>query len=278
MQSVDPAPQTRAARRAQQGSHGLPPERPQTAAVPRPVVAAGAVVVGLALALAALTTSTVLLVAVVTAAGLLLTLGLPRLAGLATPLAASGVLAVTALALAAARLSTESDPWLEAAPVAAAVGVILMSLVPLVDGRVRAELTRWLMTVALGIGLLMCGIVLTIVAGDARRPLVVAGVAVAVSAIVDVLLERPRLHAWMLPVAMLLGGLAGLVVTLVVSGQVLVWGLLVGVLAAGVALAARRVAVPVPRASEPGAAVAVGAASVLVVGPVVLTLTRAFVG
>lgn len=278
MQSVDPAPQTRAARRALQGPHGQSPARPQVAPVPRPVVAAGAVVGGLALALAALTTSAALLVAVVTAAGLVVALGLPRLAGLATPVQASGVLAVTALALAAARLATAADPWLEAAPVAAAVGIILMCLVPLVDARVRAELTRWLVTVSFGIGLLMCGIVLTIVAGDARRPLVVAGVAVAVSAVVDVLLEKPRLHAWMLPVAMLLGGLAGLVVTLVVSGQVLVWGLLVGVLSAGVALAARRLAAPLPRASEPGAAVAVGAASVLVVGPVVLTLTRAFLG
>lgn len=277
MQSVDPAPQTRAARRALQGPHGQSPARPQVAPVPRPVVAAGAVVGGLALALAALTTSAALLVAVVTAAGLVVALGLPRLAGLATPVQASGVLAVTALALAAARLATAADPWLEAAPVAAAVGIILMCLVPLVEARVRAELTRWLVTVSFGIGLLMCGIVLTIVAGDARRPLVVAGVAVAVSAVVDVLLEKPRLHAWMLPVAMLLGGLAGLV-WLVVSGQVLVWGLLVGVLSAGVALAARRLAAPLPRASEPGAAVAVGAASVLVVGPVVLTLTRAFLG
>lgn len=254
------------------------PERAVEGVVPRPVVAAGAVVAGLAVALAALTSSDQLLVGVVTVGALLVAVGLPRLGRLATPVAGSAVLAITALALAAARLSVDQDPLLEAAPVAAGVGIILMCLIPLVDARVRAQLTRWLVTLSFGIGILLCGIVLTVVAGDARRPLVVAGVAVAVSAVVDVVLERPRTHAWMLPIAMLIGGVAGLVVTLVVSGQVLLWGLLVGVLTAGVALATRRLASPLPTMAAPGAAVGVGAASVLVVGPVVLTLTRAFIG
>ena len=48
--------------------------------------------------------------------------------------------------------------------------------------------------------------------------------------------------------------------------------------AAGVALATRRLAAPLPTVAAPAAAVGVGAASVLVVGPVVLTLTRAFLG
>ena len=278
MQSVDPAPPTRAERRALLGAQERGQGQAAEAVAPRPVVAAGAVVVGLALALAALASSDELLVAVVTVAGVLVAVGLPRLARLATPVAGSAVLVVTALALAAARLSVDGEPWLEAAPVATGAGIILMCLIPLVDARVRAQLTRWLVVLSFGIGILMCGVVMTVVAGDARRPLVVAGVAVAVSAVVDVLLERPRTQAWMLPVAMLIGGVAGLVVTWVVSDQVLLWGLLVGVLAAGVALATRRLAAPLPTVAAPAAAVGVGAASVLVVGPVVLTLTRAFLG
>lgn len=278
MQSVDPAPLTRASRRAQPGAQPGESARALEAVPARPVVAAGAVVAGLAVALAALTSSDELLVAVVTGCGLLVAVGLPRLGRLARPVAGSAVLSLTALALAAARLSVDQDPWLEAAPVAAGAGIILMCLLPLVDARVRAQLTRWLVTLSFGIGLLMCGIVLTVVAADARRPLVVAGVAVAVSAVIDVVLERPRTRAWMLPAAMVIGGVAGLVVTAVVSGQVLLWGLLVGMLAAGVALATRRLAAPLPGVAAPGAAVGVGAASALVVGPVVLTLTRAFIG
>lgn len=275
MSNPETAP-TRASRRGQHATRSeLPASEPSR---PRPVVAAASIVLGLALALAAGAASPTGLVLVVTLASLAVAAGLPRLAGVLAPTASGLVVAATAIGLAGARLATDTEPLLEVAPVAAGIGIVLMCLVPLVHARARAQLTPWLTATAMGIAVALCGIVLTIVESDERAPVVVAGVAVAVSALVDLALERPRLHVWMLPVAMVAGGAAGLLVELVVSGEVLLWAVLVGVLSAGVALAVRRLVSRQQALEHPVAALAAGATSVLVVGPVVLTLARTFLG
>lgn len=275
MSNPETAP-TRASRRGQHATRSeLPASEPSR---PRPVVAAASIVLGLALALAATNQSDALMLGSYIAAVLCVGCGLPLLAAVPAPRSSASVIVATGIGLAVSRAATDTEPLLEVAPVAAGIGIVLMCLVPLVHARARAQLTPWLTATALGIAVALCGIVLTIVESDERAPVVVAGVAVAVSALVDLALERPRLHVWMLPVAMVAGGAAGLLVELVVSGEVLLWAVLVGVLSAGVALAVRRLVSRQQALERPVAALAAGATSVLVVGPVVLTLARTFLG
>lgn len=275
MSNPETAP-TRASRRGQHATRSeLPASEPSR---PRPVVAAASIVLGLALALAATNHSDALMLGSYIAAVLCVGCGLPLLAAVPAPRSSASVIVATGIGLAVSRAATDTEPLLEVAPVAAGIGIVLMCLVPLVHARARAQLTPWLTATAMGIAVALCGIVLTIVESDERAPVVVAGVAVAVSALVDLALERPRLHVWMLPVAMVAGGAAGLLVELVVSGEVLLWAVLVGVLSAGVALAVRRLVSRQQALEHPVAALAAGATSVLVVGPVVLTLARTFLG
>lgn len=282
MSSVEPAAETRAARRAQRvgGSSGstvaAPTDRVENR--PRPVVAASTVVVALALALASLAGSHAVVVGVLVLGGLLVAAGLPLLSGIKDTVASSIVLAATLAGLGATLLLQDSDPHLELTPIAVGGGIILACLTPLVRSRVREQLTPWLATTFCGIGLLLCGTVYAAVVADGRAPLLVAAVAIAMSSLVDLGLERPRLHAWMLPVSMLVGAIAGLATQLVTSGQVLVWAALVGLLSAGVALSLRRLLSQQNAVDEPLGGIAAGAASVLVVGPVVLTLARTFLG
>ncbi|WP_201467807.1 hypothetical protein [Janibacter melonis] len=275
MSNPETAP-TRASRRGQHATRSeLPASEPSR---PRPVVAAASIVLGLALALAATNQSDALMLGSYIAAVLCVGCGLPLLAAVPAPRSSASVIVATGIGLAVSRAATDTEPLLEVAPVAAGIGIVLMCLVPLVHARARAQLTPWLTATAMGIAVALCGIVLTIVESDERAPVVVAGVAVAVSALVDLAFERPRLHVWMLPVAMVAGGAAGLLVELVVSGEVLLWAVLVGVLSAGVALAVRRLVSRQQALEHPLAALAAGATSVLVVGPVVLTLARTFLG
>ncbi|WP_252974480.1 hypothetical protein [Janibacter melonis] len=275
MSNPETAP-TRASRRGQHATRSeLPASEPSR---PRPVVAAASIVLGLALALAATNQSDALMLGSYIAAVLCVGCGLPLLAAVPAPRSSASVIVATGIGLAVSRAATDTEPLLEVAPVAAGIGIVLMCLVPLVHARARAQLTPWLTATAMGIAVALCGIVLTIVESDERAPVVVAGVAVAVSALVDLALERPRLHVWMLPVAMVAGGAAGLLVELVASGEVLLWAVLVGVLSAGVALAVRRLVSRQQALEHPVAALAAGATSVLVVGPVVLTLARTFLG
>lgn len=275
MATTDPAlepQQTRRSRHAQPGSTAAPHDQALPALEPRPVAVAGSVLAGSALALAGATSSPEAVVGVVTAAGLVLALGLPRLAGLRAAVAGAVVIALTSVGLAVARLAKDTHPLLEATPVAAGLGVVLMCLSPLASSRVRAGLTGWLAGTSMGICLLVCGIVLTAVEGTTA--LVVAGAAVAVSSLVDLLLERDRLRAWMLPAAVAVGALVGLAAPLALGDPLAPWTVLLGTLCAAVALAVRRVAAPLPGIVEPRAALAAGAAGVLAVGPVVLTVAR----
>ncbi|WP_144855379.1 hypothetical protein [Marihabitans asiaticum] len=283
MSSAEQLPQTRAERRrAQQGRRG-PDETPARPALeaaparPRPVVAAATMVLGLAVAVASTATEHSLLIGVVALCAVLVAVGLPRLVGLVGARASSVVLLLTTAGLVAARMFKEGEPLLELVPFAAAGGFVMACLTPLVSAAARRQLTWWLSATSLGVLLLVSGFVLTGVS-DARRPVIVAAVAIAVSAVVEVIMTRGRARSWLLPVTMVVGGIAGLVVELAVRDEMLVWAVLVGVLAAGIALALRQVLAQLPRIDEPVGSIATGAASLLVVGPVVLTLARVFLG
>lgn len=252
----------------------LDPEAPP--ARPRPLVAVGAVLAGLVLAgLSRLDGSLPLIVGYLVL-GLVVVVGWPRLLGSATPVGSSLVL-LTALVGIATALAVREPVDLALVTVGVGAGVVAMCLQPLVQAPARETLAAHLAASALGIAVLTCGAVLLTAPATGGYPVAVAGVAVAVAAVADLATERPGRQAWMLPVAVLLGGLGGLATSLALDGGLGAWAALLGMLVAGVALCLRRMLAQLPAIDSP-AAPAAGVASVLVVGPVVHLLARALLG
>ncbi|WP_435202103.1 hypothetical protein [Janibacter sp. GS2] len=248
---------------------------PATPAIrPRPLVVAGAVVAALALAGAAASGERVIEVITVVLGGLVVAVGWPRLVRSPTPVGSSAVLAVTALALGGALLAQDSEPFLEQVPAAVAVGIIAMCLHPLVQASARADLARGLAGTALGVVIIACGGVLTSTVPHGSSPVVVAGIALAVAALVDLLTERPRSAAWMVPTGMLVGGIAALLAHWLIDGESAPWAALVGVVGAGAALSLRRATSQQPAIDGVPGAVAAGVASVLLVGPLLHLVSR----
>lgn len=241
---------------------------------PRPLVVVGAVVSALALAGAAATGERIIEIVAVVLAGLVVAVGWPRLVGSSTPAGSSAVLVVTALALGASLLARDTEPVLEHVPAAVAAGIIAMCLHPLVQASARADLARGLSGTALGVLIIASGGVLTSTVSHGSSPVVVAGIALAIAALADLLTERPGLVVWMLPIGMLVGGVAAVLARAVLDGDPAPWAALVGVLTAGTALALRRATSQQPAVDGVPGAVAAGVASVLLAGPLLHLLSR----
>lgn len=242
---------------------------------PRPVVVAGTVVAALMLAGVAATGQRPFEVVTVVLAGLVVAAGWPRLVGSPAPAGSSVVLAVTALVLGGALFAQSTEPFLDQAPAAVAAGVIAMCLHPLVQESARADLARSLAGSSLGVMVIACGAVFTTsVPTGSGSPVVVAGIALAVAALVDLITERPATAAWMLPSAMVVGGATGLFTHWLLSGELASWAALVGVLGAGTAVSLRRAAAQQPAIDGTPGAVAAGVASVLVIGPLLHLVSR----
>lgn len=272
---VPAEPQTRAARRQALRAGARPLDAGATAPRPRVVVVAATVVTGLLLSGAAASGEHLLGVAALVAAGLVVAVGWPRLVRSPSPWGASVVLAVTALALGVALALRDAEPFLEHVPAALASGIIAMCLHPLVQASARLDLARSLTGTGLGV-LVIGGSALMLSTGFAGSsgPPVVAGISVAVAALADLVLERPRTSAWMFPVGMLVGGVVGVLAHLVLSGELSAWPALLGVTACGTAVALRRVLAQEPAIDGLPGAVAAGVASVLVVAPLVHLVAR----
>ena len=88
----------------------------------------------------------------------------------------------------------------------------------------------------------------------------------------------PRLRQWALFIAMLIGGGAAVARVAVVAGDPMAGpAALLGLLAAAISHAARRVLAPLPATAMPRAQLAVAAASSLLVGVVAYVVVRYFV-
>ena len=266
-------PQTRGSRRAHAArTHGADPS--WATSRPRPLVAVGVVATGLALAGAAASGERLLEVLVIVVAGLVVAVGWPRLVGSPTPVGSSLVLAFSTLTLGAALLARDTEPILDQAPAAVAAGVIAMCLHPLVQASARSDLARGLAGTALGVVLIACGGVFASAVTDGTSPTVVAGIALAVAALADLVTERPRSSAWMLPVGMVVGGAVGLLVHRLLSDDLAAWAALVGVIGAGAALSLRRATSTQPAIDTVPGGIAAGVASVLLVGPLLHLVSR----
>lgn len=242
---------------------------------PRPVVVAATVVTALLLAAAGATGERTVEIAVVVLTGLVVAAGWPRLVGSRSPVGMSLVLALTAVSLAGALLLQDEEPYLEHVPAAVALGVIAMCLHPLVQASARVHLARSLAVTALGVLIIGGGgLMVSTVVGTGQGPVVIVGIGLAVAALVDLALERPGRSRWMIPAAMLVGALAALAGNLVLDGGLAAWPALLGVTSAGVAVALRRALSQQDTIDSPPAALAAGAASVLVVAPLVHLVAR----
>ena len=270
-------PQTRAERHALRG-HAAAPVGAEGWAAPevrsRPLVVLGVVLAALVIAAATATGERLIEIVAVVLVGLVTAAGWPRLMRSATPGGSTVVLVVTALALGAALFARDVEPFLEHVPAALGVGVIGMCLHPLVQASARTQLARCLAGSALGALIIVAGGVLTSTVVHGGSPVVIVGIALAVAALVDLVTERPAAAVWMLPVGMLVGGLAGLGAHWILEGEPAAWPVLLGVLAAGSALALRRALSQQPQIDTVMGAIAAGAASVLLVGPIVHLVSR----
>jgi hypothetical protein len=140
------------------------------------------------------------------------------------------------------------------------------------DGRPR--LTESLAATIAGLAIVAAGAaygpVPHVLGGEAALAATMAGL--GVGALADPLISRRRTRQWALFIAMVLGGAAALAVGIAAHEPLPASAALLGLLAAAISHAARRVLAPLPASRQPRAQLASAAASSLVVGVVAFTV------
>jgi hypothetical protein len=270
----DPPPRTRAPARAGAAASGLVtipvPEIPRQPLVTVAVVAlaglltitafAGPVLVALALALAA---------------GVI-AWGWSGLLGLPSPRGTTFVLAVGFAAAIGTALATRDDPFLAWMPAALAGSIIVAFIHQLARRDGRPRLVESVASTITAIAIVVSGSSLVVLPRTLHGATVVAlaCTAVAVSAVTDLVGGSRRLRAWLLPLALLAGGAAAIVVGYPLGA--VSWGAsaLLGLLAAGVSHAVRRVLAILPAISSARSQLVSACASVLTGGVVVYVVGR----
>jgi hypothetical protein len=160
-----------------------------------------------------------------------------------------------------------------------AVSVIVAFLHQLMRRDGRPRLAESVSASVTGLAVISAGIALApvpeVLHGDHALAAAMAGLGIGVLA--DPLIKLPPLRQWALFISMVLGGLAGMLVS-VVAGHPRLWpAALLGLLSAAVSHAARRVMAVLPATAMPRAQLAVGASSSLLVGVVAYVVVRYFV-
>lgn len=245
----------------------------------QPLVTIAVIALAALLTISAFAGPLVVAVAVALPAGVM-AWGWSGLLGLPSPRGTAVVLALGSTAAIGTALATRDDPLLRWMPAALAGALIVAFLHQLArrDGRPRLVESIASNTTAIAIVVSgACFVVLPRTANGAWTVALAAG-AIAVSALTDLLGDLPRLRSWLLPSAMLAGGAVAVSVSLI-SG-VVGWGpsVLLGVLAAGVSHALRRVLAMLPAISGSRSQLVSAGASVLTAGVVVYVVGRLFIG
>ncbi len=289
MTEPDTQPLTRASIRAAQAQRlSLEAEERRRAslaeesAVPQPV---RALAVGSAVALALLVGLSALVGAGSTAlavgfCSVVLAWGWVRLTDAPSPAATAVVLGAGAVAISAAAGLTGTDPYLVWVPVAVAVSVVVVFLQQLFRSGGRPRLTEAIAASVGALAVMASGAAYVPISfyppGGAWTLVAVLGV---VGAALPVLLLGGRWSAgWVLLAALVVGTGIVVVAAAVATGIPLLGAALAGLLVAAIAHSMMRVLLALPGARSAQAAVAVGAAGVLVVGVVVYLLARVFSG
>lgn len=269
-------PPTRAARRVARDA-----DRPLPAAttVRRPLVVVATV------ALSALTALTayadpVLLAGAVALTGLALAWGWLDLLGAPSPTVPRILVAVVAAAGPAVIAATPSDPYLRNLPIVVGGGLLLFLAHQLFRRDGRPRLTEAVSTDTAALAILTCGataVSLGRVTGGVDA-LACASAGVAAASLADLLVDRPRLRPWLLPLAMLLGGWAAALASLAAGSPRIGQAVLLGFLVGAVSHAMRRVLATLPAIAGTRGQLASAAASLLLNGVVVLVFTRTLLG
>ena len=267
------APLTRRERRAarEPGPRALP----RRALVARPLTVAATVAFAALVALTGYASPEFVSVAVALA-GFVLAWGWPVLLCLPSPRGTMTVLAVGTVLMTVAVLLTRDDPylqWLPAALAGAVIGAFLHQLLRRVG---RPRLTESVAATTSGLAVISSGIALAPIVegmhGDHALAATMAGL--AAGALADPLIGVKRFRRWALFIAMLVGGGAAMLVSVFADAPRLGPAALLGLLAAAVSHAARRIMAVLPATGLPRAQLATAAGASMLVGVVAHTVVR----
>lgn len=273
----DPPAMTRAQMRAAEVVAG-----PTIVPVPemhkQPLVTTAVVALAALLAICAFAGPLFVAIAMTLAAGVM-AWGWSGLLGLPSPRGTAFVLTVGSLTAIGTAVATRTDPLLVWMPAALAGAIIVAFLHQLARRDGRPRLVESIASNITAIAIVVSGACFIVLPRTPHGAWVVALAAAgtAVSALTDLVGDVPRLRIWLMPLAMLAGGVAAIAIALT-SGDV-AWGpaALLGLLAAGVSHAIRRVLAMLPAISSARSQLASAGASVLIVGVVVYVVGRLFV-
>ena len=273
------APPTRG-RRAR-GVGPVPPGTPPLVVPPvvRPLVPLAVVAYGGLLVLAVLAGVPFVAAAVALGAGVL-AWGWAGLLGLPSPRGTSFVLGVGTVATVLTVGLTRDDPFLRWVPAALAGSMVVAFLHQLLRRDGRPRLVESVASVITALALIVSGGCLVPLPRTAAggSVMAVAGAAVAVCALVDLLARVPWLRPLLLPIALVAGTAAGIGVAAATGGVSLGAAAVLGLGVAAVSAALRAVLGALPTMSGPRSQLACAAASVLGCGVVVYVVGRLLVG
>jgi hypothetical protein len=274
-----PVPQSRAARRAQREERRRHPILPPIATERRVPLVLVTVLFAVLLAVAT-SADHALGAAAVAWGGVALAWGWPELLGSSSRFGSSfsigvaGVLAPVVVAL------TPDEPYLRNVPVVVALAMLVMFVHQLLRRDGRPRLTQSVAVSAAGIAIATIGAAYVPLGRTFDGPdvVAVAGIAIALSSLVDLGAPWARVRPWMVPLAVLLGAGAGGIAAELLTGVDAVDGLVVGAVTAGLAHVTRRALCTLPPIRGVRGQATAAAASVLVTAVPVYLLARILVG
>ena len=274
-----PEPETRAARRARRDAVLHEPVLPALATVPRPVTVAATVVLA-GLLILALVADPVLLAAGLAWAGIVVAWGWPALHGSSSRFGSSLAIGVPAVLAPAAGVASAEEPYLRLVPVALIIGLAIMFGHQILRRDGRPRLTDSIGVTSFGLAVIALGTTwLPLSRGDFTAQIaVVAFVAIATASFADLGAGTAALRPWMLPAAMLLGGLGAIIAASVIDGPGVAPAALVGFVCAAVSHAMRRVHSVLPAITTVKSQMSSAAAALLVPGVVADGLSLLIVG
>jgi hypothetical protein len=223
--------------------------------------------------------SPLVVAAAVALGGLVVAWGWPTLLGSPSRIGSTLVLALATVACVGAVALTTTDPYLRYLPAAIAGALLFAFLHQILRRDGRPRLSESVAITASGIAVIASGAALVPLPLTYRgvQPLTVAMAAMGAAALVDLRGGRQSKRAWLLPMAMLLGGGAGVGAAYLLEGPALAPALLIGVVVAAVSHALRRVLAVLPPIAGARGRLVSAASSVLACGMVTYVLSRAFI-
>jgi hypothetical protein len=273
------AHETRAQRRARREAVLKEPVLPALATVRRPVAVVATIVLA-ALLVLALLADPVLLAAVLAWAGIVVAWGWPALLGSSSRFGSSLAIGVTGVLAPVAAAATTDEPNHRLVPVGLVIGLAIMFGPPMVRRDGRPRLTESIGITSLGLAVVALGTTwMPLARSDRATDIAVIGfVSIAVASLADLVAGFAKVRPWMLPLAMLLGGLGAVVAAGVAGSPEAGPAALVGFLCAAVSHCTRRMLSVLPAVTSVRGQLSTAAASLLVPGVVAYGLALVIVG